>query len=141
MGIETFNCFKRVCVIERNTSEGSRSDPAPKEVQSVGIKKIIKSTHKAVLQEDESSGSDNEATIHAMTGPAPKPWNPPPVLKLSCPLNNHKHEVSTCADFFSFSSLDRWEKIEKGRMCYSYLNREACVKEGNIIMLLMFLKF
>ena len=46
VGIETFNCFKRVCVIERNTNEGSRSDPTPKEVQNIGVKKVMKSTHK-----------------------------------------------------------------------------------------------
>ena len=30
---ETFNCLKKVCTIERNTNESSRSDPSPKEVQ------------------------------------------------------------------------------------------------------------
>ena len=84
VGIEMFNCFKRVCVIEINTNEGSRSDPTPKEVQKIGVKKIIKSTHKVFQQEDESSGSENDTTIHAMSGPAPKPWNPPPRLKFPC---------------------------------------------------------
>ena len=37
VGIETFNCFERLCFIERNTHDGPRSDPTPKEVQSVGI--------------------------------------------------------------------------------------------------------
>ena len=32
VGTETFNCFKRVCIVERNTNESSRSDPSPKEV-------------------------------------------------------------------------------------------------------------
>ena len=35
VGIETFNCFKKVCIIERNTTENSRSEPVPKEVQIV----------------------------------------------------------------------------------------------------------
>ena len=62
-----------------------------------------------------------------MTGPAPKPWNPSPGLKFPCPLTNHKHEVSTCNKFVSFSPLDCWEKIEKGRMCYSCLKpRSVC---------------
>ena len=103
VGIETFNCFKRVCVIKRNTNKNSRSDPTPKEVQNISVKKIIKSTHKVFQQEDESSGSENEATVHSMTGPASKPWNPPPGLKFPCPLTNHKHEVSTCAEFFSLA--------------------------------------
>ena len=62
-----------------------------------------------------------------MTGPVPKPWNLPPGLKFPCPFPNHKHEVSTFAEFFSFSPLDCWEKIEKGRMCYSCLKpRSVC---------------
>ena len=84
LGIENFNCFKRVCVIERNTNESSISDPTPKEMQNIGVQKIIKSTHKVLQQEDEVSGSGNESTVHAMSGPAPKPWNPPPRLKFPC---------------------------------------------------------
>ena len=62
-----------------------------------------------------------------MSEPAPKPWNPPPGLKFPCQLTNHKHEVSTCAEFFSVSPLDCWEKIEKGRMCFSCLkSRSVC---------------
>ena len=66
------------------------------------LRKIVKSTHKVFQQGDESSGSENEATVHAMTKPATKPWNPPPGLKLTCPLTNHNHEVSTCAGIFQF---------------------------------------
>ena len=78
VGIKTFNYFKRVCIIERNTTECSRSDPATKEMQNTGVKKITKSTNKVLQQEDESSGGENEATIHAMSGPAPKNWTPLP---------------------------------------------------------------
>ena len=56
-----------------------------------------------------------------MPGSPPKPWNPPTGLKFPCPLGTHKHEVSTCPAFFNLSPLDRWEKIEKGRMYYSCL--------------------
>ena len=34
VGAETFNCFKRVCIIKKNTIEISRSDPSSKEVQN-----------------------------------------------------------------------------------------------------------
>ena len=51
VGMETFICFKRVCVIERNTNKGSRSDPTPKEVQNISAKKIVKSTHKVSQEE------------------------------------------------------------------------------------------
>ena len=39
IGIKTFNCFKRVCIIERNTNKSSRSDPAPKEVHNTAVKR------------------------------------------------------------------------------------------------------
>ena len=77
VGNETFNCFKRVCIIERNTTESSRYEPVSREVQNSGVKKMIKSLHKVLQQEDESSGSENEATVHAMSGPAPNPWKCP----------------------------------------------------------------
>ena len=86
VGIETFNCFKRVCIIERNTTKSSRSDPVQKEVQNTAVKKVTKSTYKVLQQEGDSSGSETEATIHAMSGPVPKLWNPPPELKFLCPL-------------------------------------------------------
>ena len=48
VGIEIFNCFKRVCIFERNTTKCSRSDPVPKEVQNTGVKKMTKSMHKVL---------------------------------------------------------------------------------------------
>ena len=62
-----------MCVIKRNTNESSRADPTLKEVQSTGVKKIVKTLHKVYQQENESYGSETEVTTHAMTGPAPKP--------------------------------------------------------------------
>ena len=38
------------------------------------------------------------------------------------------------AEFFNFSPLGQWEKIEKGRMCYSCLNQEVFVKPENAII-------
>ena len=119
VGIKTFNCFKKVCIIERNTNESSRSEPTPKETMMIGVKKLGKLSHKVHQVEEENSGSDTEATAHAVAGPPPKHWNPPAGLKLPCPLGIYKKKVSTCLEFFNLSPVDRWEKIEKGRMCYS----------------------
>ena len=73
VGIETFNCFKKVCIKERNTNESSRSDPTPKEAILTGIKKIDKSSQ---LQEVENSASDTEASSHTVklskNGESPK---------------------------------------------------------------------
>ena len=40
VGMKTFSCFKKVCIIKRNTNESSSSDPTPKEAISKGIKRI-----------------------------------------------------------------------------------------------------
>ena len=117
VGIETFNCFKKVCIIECNTNESSRSEHTPREAQMARIKKPGKSSHKVQQVEEESSGSDTEATAYAVAGPPPKPWNPPAGLKFPFSLGNHKHKVCNCAEFFNLSPLDRLEKIERGRMC------------------------
>ena len=109
IGAETFNCFKKICVIERNTNEFSRTDPNSKEVQVTAVKKAVKSTYKVQQQEEESSGSETEPTVYAMAGSNPEPWNPPAELKFPCPMADHKHEVSNCAESFALSSLDRWE--------------------------------
>ena len=66
--------------MKETQTECSRFDPVPKEVQITGVK--IKSTNNVLQQEDESSGSETEAKIHAKTGPAPKPWNPPPWIEV-----------------------------------------------------------
>ena len=115
-----------MCIIKRNINESSRSDPAPRETQITGAKKPMKSSHKFQQVEDDSSDNDTEVTAHAMTGQDPKPWNHPAGLKFPCLLASHKHEVSTCSEFFNLSLVDRWKKIEKGRMCFS------CLKPRNI---------
>ena len=80
VAIETFNCFKRVCIIERNTNESSRSDSVLKEVHNTALKKVTKFTYKVLQQEGDSSGSETEPTILAMSGPVPKPWIEIPLI-------------------------------------------------------------
>ena len=118
-GLETFNCFKRVCIIERNTKESSRSEPTSREALTTGVKKPAKSSLKVSQVEIDNPDPEMEPTVKAAAGPPPKPWNPPPGLKCPCPLDTHVHEMSKCAEFFNLTPLDRWEKIDKFRMCYS----------------------
>ena len=59
VGIESFNCFKRVCNIERNINECSRSDPDTKESQNAVIKKVSNTIYKVHQQELESSGDES----------------------------------------------------------------------------------
>ena len=52
--------------------------------------------------------------------------NPSSEFKFHSPMKGHKHKVSKCKGFFYMSPEDRWEKLEKGRMCY------LCLKPKNI---------
>ena len=76
------------------------------------------------------SDTESEVGIHATSGAIPrKPrWDPPAGLKFPCPVGNHKHEVSSCAEFCNLSPADRWEKIESGRMCYTCLKPKTVRK-------------
>ena len=105
------------------------------------MKKITKSSHKVQIQERDYSDTESEVRFHTTANPTPrKTWNPPAGLKFPCPVGNHKHEVSMCPDFFNFSPMDRWEKIEPGRMCYTCLKTKKCVNLGNVITLQVSLK-
>ena len=130
VGLETFDCFKRICIIERNMCESARTDSAPVDSSSTGGKKIAKSSHKITVHEKEYSDTESEVGVHATSSAKPwKPWwDPPAGLKFPCPVGNHKHEVSSCAEFFNLSPLDRWEKIEHGRMCFTCLKPKTVCK-------------
>ena len=77
-GLETFNCFKRICIIERNTCESARTDSAPIDSPSTGTKKTTKSSHKVNIQERDYSDTESEVGIHTTSGATPrKPgWDP-----------------------------------------------------------------
>ena len=128
VGLETFNCFKRVCIIERNTNECSGSNPSPKEVQPSPVKKTVRSNYKVQHPEEEDSENEQETTVHAVSEANPKPWNPPAELKFPCPITGHKHKVSKCTEFYDLSLENRWEKLEKGRMCFSFLKPRGVCK-------------
>ena len=51
VGIETFNCFKNICVIERNTCESARTDPGSGRDSEYGNKKICQ-----ILSQSTNSG-------------------------------------------------------------------------------------
>ena len=70
VGLETFNCFKRI--IERNTCESARTDFAPVDSSSTGSKKVAKSSHKVTVQEKEYSDTESEVGIHATSGATPR---------------------------------------------------------------------
>ena len=63
VSLETFNCFKIICIIERNTNECSSSNPSSKDVQATTAKKTVRSTYKVQRLEEEGSDSEHETTV------------------------------------------------------------------------------
>ena len=119
----TLACFKRVCMIERNTNESYREN------SNTVSSSTTSNNKKAFSSNHPLSDLDREVPVQelpAMTVKTPSStprlnWNPTTKLKFPCPLDNHKHEVSKCSELFNLTPLDRWEKIEKLRMCFSCL--------------------
>ena len=87
----------------------------------------MRSNYKVQSQEEEDSENVQETSLQARE-PNPNPWNLKTELKFPCPMNGHKHEVSKCKEFFYLSPEDRWEKLEKGRMCFSCLKPRGVCK-------------
>ena len=100
VGLETFGCFKPVCIIERNTNESSGDNTSTKDVQSFNTKKTGRSNYK--MQGLVKEESDQETSVLAVEESNPKPWNPPSELKFPSPLTGHKHEVRKCKEFFLY---------------------------------------
>ena len=122
-GEETFRCFQSVCIAERNITEASRNQektlsPKPKPKN----KNVFKARHAP----DSSSDDESNNSIHA-TSYHNKQWYPTS-LKFPCPIGNHKHKMSTCAEFFTFSPVERWNKMDKGKVCYCcLLPKNVCI--------------
>ena len=114
-GLDTFNCFKRVCIIKRNTNESFRNDPEIKSIQIPAVKKLPRSTHKVQIEKQDSSDSESESSVYIIYKSSSKQWRPSSSMKFPCPINGHEHEVSQCLDFFKLSPDDRWNSLEKGR--------------------------
>ena len=121
-GHAAYNVFKNLCIIERNTSEGSRnpekaSSPKPKPRSSPKTKP--KSVYK--IQEKNEVSSDEELVVGTFATTFHNQQWYPPNLKFPCPIGSHKHEMSTCSEFFSLSPVERWGKMDKGKICYACL--------------------
>ena len=121
VGYDAFLCFKQICIQERNTNEVSRADKGGSPPKS---KNKSRSTHKVQAIDESSSDDDVPASSHN-TNFHNKQWYPAH-LKFPCPLRNHKHEMSTCAEFFSLNPTERWDKMDKGKLCY------CCLRPKNI---------
>ena len=84
-----------------------------------------KSVHKVVDTTEDDLEEMHETTAFATSYHNTK-WYPAN-LKFPCPLSGHKHELSTCQEFFSFSPVERWERMDKGKLCYACLSpKDVC---------------
>ena len=139
-GIGAYTVFKNLCIIERNKSEGSR---VPDKVSSPKIKPRSprsprtkpKSVHKVADMIENDVEEMHDAGVFATSNHNTK-WYPAH-LKFPCPLFSHKHEISTCQEFFSFSPVDGWTKVNC--VMSVYLQR-MYVRTGNVVLRIRFLK-
>ena len=113
VGMVAYSVFKNLCIIERNKSEGSRqpvkiSSPkmkprSPRSPRSPRPKP--KSAHKMMEPTEDEPNEVQDGTAFATSYHNTK-WYPAN-LRFPCPLRNHKHEIFTCQEFFSFSPAER----------------------------------
>ena len=130
VGENAYKVFKNLCIIERNKSEGSRElegSARPRSPRSPrSFKNKMKSAHKVGESNDEKPEEEPHNAVFVTKFNNPKWYRAG--LKFPCPLSNHQHKMSTCAEFFSLSPGDRWNKMEKGRICYACLApKDVCV--------------
>ena len=133
VGVAAYSVFKDLCILERNKSEGSRaseksSSPKmkPRSPKSQGSPRSkARSVHQTSEETEVEMASTSAQTAFEVSYHNTKWYQPN--LKFPCPLGNHRHEVSTCLEFFSLSPAKRWNKMDKGKLCYAcLLPKDVC---------------
>ena len=115
-GLEAYQVFKSLCIIVRNTKEGSREPKRPTSPKSKPRSPRLKprSAHKVQEVCEDKSDGDQPTSIFA-TIVHNTQWYLTN-LKFPCPIG-----MSTCPEFFSINPVDRWSRMDKGKLCYSCL--------------------
>ena len=129
-GSNTLACFKRVCMIERNTNENYRENSNTVSSSTTPNNKKAHSSNHLLSELDEEVPVQEP---HVMTVKTPSPAarlsrTPTTKWKFPCPLVNHDHEVKKCREFFDMSPRERWEKLEKNKMCFYCLGSRKVYK-------------
>ena len=123
--------FKTLCIIERNKSEGSRvpektGSPKLKTRSPRSPRTKPKSVHKVADLIENDTEEMHDTGVFATSYNKVR-WylvN----LRFPCPLVGHSHEISTCEEFFLFNPVERWNKMDKGKLCYTCLSpKDVCV--------------
>ena len=104
-GAATFALFKEYCETERDLSEPFKdTEVKPKARSAFVVESLV-----------ESNGGSFATNF---SSPTPTPWAEPGLF-FPCPLRDHKHEIAQCKDFLTMNPDERWEKIDKGKICYT----------------------
>lgn len=117
-GVEAYNVFKNLCIIERNTSEGSRTLDKPSSPKPKPRSPNPKPKSAFKVQESRDKSSNDEVGVFASFHN--RKWYLSQI-KFPCPIGNHQHEINMCAEFFAMNPTERWSKMEKGKIFYSCL--------------------
>ena len=115
-GLEAYQVFKSLCIIVRNTSEGSREPERPTSPKTNPRSPRLKprSAHK-VQEVCENKSDDYQPTsIFATTFHNTQLYLAN--LKFPCPIG-----MSTCPEISLINPVDRWSRMDKGKLCYSCL--------------------
>ena len=129
-GMKAYAVFKDLCIVERNKSEGSRapekpSSPKPRPRSPKSKPKSVHRTEGIIESDPEEM---HEVGVFATSYHKVR-WYLPN-LKFPCPLSGHSHEISICVEFFSFNPTERWNKMDKGKLCYTCLSpKDVCVSK------------
>ena len=131
-GEKAYVVFKDLCVIERNKSEGSRtlekaSSPKLKPRSPKASRTKPKSVHNIATLAESDPEEMQDSGVFATSYHKVR-WyllN----LRFPCPIAGHNHEISTCEGFFSLNPTERWNKMDKGKLCYTCLSpKDVCVR-------------
>ena len=128
LGEETYKCFRCICVMEKNMLEAARdnggfstvqaSPTAPTNSSNTSAKSKPKGVFATLNISDPESKDEVTNSAYMITGTST--WvKPGSTYKFPCPLLNHNHEIAACSDFLTLTPKYRWQKIPRGRICYT----------------------
>ena len=98
-GLEAYQVFKNLCIIERNTSEGSRNPERPKSPRSKPRSPKLKPKSVYKVQEDPEDKSDEELFSSTFATSFHNTQWYPANLKFPCPMYSALHAGFTTVTF------------------------------------------
>ena len=115
LGEDTNNCFRHICVMEKNMLEAARDNGGFSTVQTTpnlptgGGAALPKNKAKGVFTTFDFLDPESEDEITFNTHPIAGHSNwikPGSQYKFPCPLQNHNHEIAACLEFLTLTPKD-----------------------------------